>query len=184
MDELDYLIEFEHHEQLLLNEMENESMITIRIGQTWRTKDGTHVDIISKTGDRFMVGKDRWQYAVDADGRTIFQSAMRRNEAGDLDVRMPRVYVAGPMTGIEALNFPAFHARTKLLRDRGAHVENPAEINPDPHMDWHEAMRRDIPRLLTCDTIDLLPGWEKSRGATLEYHIAQQLGMTIIYPES
>lgn len=156
--------------------------MNIKVGQTWRTNDGAHVDIISKTARGFMVGKDRWQYAVDVNGKTIFCVAHHNKADTDLAARTPRVYVAGPMSGLPDLNFPAFHARTHMLRGRGAHVENPAEINPDPSMDWSDAMRADIPRLLTCDTIDLLPGWEKSRGATLEYHIAQQLGMTICYP--
>lgn len=159
-------------------------MSKIKVGQTWRNGDGAHVDIISKTARGFMVGKGCWQYAVDDDGKPIIHGYGKAYKGEmDLVARMPRVYVAGPMTGYPNLNFPAFHARAALLRERGAHVENPAEINPDPKMEWDEAMRRDIPRLLTCDTIDLLPGWEKSRGATLEYHIAQQLGMTICYPE-
>lgn len=155
--------------------------MNIKVGQTWRNRDGILVDVISATGDRFMVGKDAWQYAVDSSGNQLVPFKSR---AGDLMSRVPRVYVAGPMTGLPDLNFPAFLSRASLLRARGAHVENPAEINPDPGMDWADAMRQDIPRLLTCDTIDLLPGWEKSRGATLEYHIAQSLGMTICYPES
>lgn len=154
----------------------------IRVGQTWRNGEGAHVDIISRSPRGFMVGKDRWQYAVDESGKPIICAVAHKGQL-DLVARVPRIYVAGPMSGLPDLNFPAFHAHAALLRERGAHVENPAEINPDPGMEWDEAMRRDIPRLLTCDTIALLPGWEKSRGATLEYHIAQSLGMTIHYPE-
>ncbi|MGY4533844.1 hypothetical protein ACVW0Y_002980 [Pseudomonas sp. TE3786] len=38
-------------------------------------------------------------------------------------------------------------------------------------------MRQDIPQLLTCDTLALLPAWRNSRGAKLEHHIAAQLGI-------
>lgn len=153
----------------------------IKIGQTWRNRAGHHVHITSYNNGRFMVSLNEYSpadfaYAVTPDGTALFN-----DNAGDLVARVQRVYVAGPMTGIADLNFPAFNAATAALRDRGAHVENPAEINPDPDADWYDAMRRDIPRLLTCDTIMLLPGWEKSRGATLEYTIATAMGMTVVY---
>lgn len=91
-----------------------------------------------------------------------------------------RVYVCGPMTGHPGLNFPAFHAAAEKLRAKGLHVENPAEINADPSAEWTECMRADIARLVTCDAIYRLPGWELSRGACLENHIACQLGMDVI----
>lgn len=90
-----------------------------------------------------------------------------------------RIYIAGPMTGLPDLNFPAFHAAAVWLRGMGHTVINPAELNPDPAMEWHECMRVDIASLVTCDTIYLLPGWEDSRGAKLEHHIAERLGMHI-----
>ena len=91
-----------------------------------------------------------------------------------------RWYVAGPMTGIPELNFPEFHKHTATLRESGFHVENPAEICPDPTAKWEDCMRADIAKLVTCDAILLLPGWEKSRGASLEAHIAQSLGLEMV----
>lgn len=94
---------------------------------------------------------------------------------------MKRVYVAGPMTGLPEFNFPAFHAATATLRARGLDVINPAEFTPD--LDnvpaWEDCMRRDIAALVTCDSVVLLPGWEASRGATLEHLIATKLGMQV-----
>lgn len=86
-----------------------------------------------------------------------------------------KIYLAGPMTGLPELNFPAFHALAAKLRARGIHVVNPAEINPDHSMPWAECMRRDIAQLCTCNAIALLPGWKTSKGATLENHIAERL---------
>jgi Domain of unknown function (DUF4406) len=90
-----------------------------------------------------------------------------------------RVYVAGPMTGLPNLNFPVFNAAAAALRACGFEVVNPAEINPDHTMPWSECMRRDIAELVTCSGIVLLPGWEKSKGATLEHHISERLGMEV-----
>lgn len=93
-----------------------------------------------------------------------------------------RLYIAGPMTGLPDLNFPAFHAEAKRLRALGHDVINPAEINTDPNADWHDCMRADIAALVTCDAIQLLPGWRRSRGATLEHDIAVRLGMNVFDP--
>jgi len=95
---------------------------------------------------------------------------------------MIRCYIAGPMTGLPELNFPAFHAEAARLRAKGIIAINPAEINPDKEMTWEDCMRSDIAMLVTCDAIRLLPGWENSKGATLEHHIAERLGMTIVLP--
>lgn len=90
-----------------------------------------------------------------------------------------RIYIAGPMTGLPELNFPAFAAEAARLRALGYDVVNPAEINPDHSKTWHECMRSDIAQLVTCECICLLPGWEHSKGATLELHIAERLGMGV-----
>ena len=44
---------------------------------------------------------------------------------------------------------------------------------------WVEAALESEGRPMTADAIALLPGWELSRGANLELHIADQLGMPV-----
>ncbi|PXW28235.1 DUF4406 domain-containing protein [Paraburkholderia caballeronis] len=96
-----------------------------------------------------------------------------------------RIYVAGPMTGIHEWNFPRFHAETARLRALGHVVIKPAEINPDTTLGWEMCMRADIQQLVTCEAICLLPGFENSKGARLERHIAMELGMQVMYaPEA
>lgn len=93
-----------------------------------------------------------------------------------------RIYVAGPMTGIAELNFPAFHAEAARLRALGHVVVNPAEINSDPTAAWHVCMRQDIAQLVTCDALQLLPGWERSKGAGIEVRLAGDLAMPVYTP--
>ena len=62
---------------------------------------------------------------------------------------MTRYYLAGPMSGIPELNFPAFHRETAHFRAQGHEVVNPAEINSDPAAEWNACMRADIPQLCT-----------------------------------
>lgn len=94
---------------------------------------------------------------------------------------MTRTYIAGPMTGLPDLNFPAFHREAAYFRAQGHEVVNPAEINPDPAAGWKDCMRADIRELVTCDEVVMLPGWENSKGASLEHHIAQALDMRVVY---
>lgn len=94
-----------------------------------------------------------------------------------------RLYLAGPMTGYDDLNFPQFHHVAGQLRALGFDVVNPAEINVDPKSGWQDCMRADIQQLVTCRAIALLPNWQQSRGACLEHHIAQALGMHVAHIE-
>ena len=91
-----------------------------------------------------------------------------------------RVYISGPMTGLPGLNFPAFNAAAGVLRAKGFEVINPAELNPDPLMSWAQCMKTDIKALCDCDTVATLPGWEHSKGADLEVHVARRLGMMVL----
>lgn len=89
---------------------------------------------------------------------------------------MKKVYVAGPMTGYPELNYPAFHATAEKLRGMGYEVVSPAELNPIT-TPYREAMLNDIKALVECDHILMLQGWQASKGATLEHHIASVLGI-------
>lgn len=90
-----------------------------------------------------------------------------------------RIYLAGPMTGYPEWNFPAFNAEAARLRRLGHDVVNPAEHGADPAMSWADYLRLDLAQLLTCEAVALLPGWEASKGATLERHVATALGMKV-----
>lgn len=93
-----------------------------------------------------------------------------------------RVYLSGPMTGIADFNFPAFHAAAERWRQIGYDVVSPAE-SYDGRTDLPRPtyLRKDIQALLSVDGIVMLAGWEKSKGATLEHSIAEELGLTIYF---
>lgn len=88
-------------------------------------------------------------------------------------------YVSGPMTALPELNKPAFAAEAARMRALGFEVINPAENDLGPGAKWEAYMRVDLAQLLTCNSVILLPGWERSDGAQLELHVARALGMTI-----
>ena len=93
---------------------------------------------------------------------------------------MKRIYVAGPMSGMKDLNYPAFNAKTAELRAAGHHVENPAENDPPKCESWLGYMRLSVAQIATCDAIYLLPGWSKSKGACIEHQLAVGLGLEVI----
>lgn len=86
------------------------------------------------------------------------------------------------MTGVEDFNRAAFAAEAARLRAMGFEVVNPAEIVPEGGgTDWERYMRADLRAMLTCDTVALLPGWERSRGAHLEVHVAHRVGIDVVF---
>lgn len=97
---------------------------------------------------------------------------------------MNRIYISGPMSGLPEQNFPAFHAAAAQLRAAGHQVINPAEINEDTTLSWEQCLRADIKALCDCDVIAMLPGWENSKGAHLEVHVAHRLGIKVMRIEN
>lgn len=104
-----------------------------------------------------------------------------------------KIYIAGPMTGREQWNFPAFFEAEAQLLALGYDVVNPAHNDgatleaalasagsaEKPNHTWGWYMRRDLPHVMGCDAICLLEGWRESRGALLEVHVAEALGMPV-----
>ncbi len=61
-----------------------------------------------------------------------------------------KVYIAGPITGIPDRNRHAFESMAIYLRRMGYEVVSPLEVNPPGSCrSWNEAMRRDIPHLVS-----------------------------------
>lgn len=97
-----------------------------------------------------------------------------------------KIYLSGPMTGIENYNRDTFNEATACLREAGHKVFNPAEVvlNEDDVNAipgdynknlWNAYMRICLPHVPTHHKLMLLPGWEDSRGARLEVHNAREL---------
>lgn len=101
-----------------------------------------------------------------------------------------KVYISGVISKSETLSEKEINANLQRFEDarldliaKGHDVFSPPYHIPDNgrpstgYLGWVEYMRKDIAELLTCDAIYPLPGWEESRGARLEMHIARELGL-------
>ena len=112
-----------------------------------------------------------------------------------------KVYLAGPMRGLPGWNFDAFDAAEQRWRQAGHHVFSPATIaralgytwgqtapvepgTPEGNCHLRHVLQSDISCLMHSDSIALLPGWENSRGATVEVAVAQFLGLPFFDAET
>ena len=100
-----------------------------------------------------------------------------------------KIYLAGPMRGIENFNFPAFEKAAARLREIGHEVRSPAEHDIeqgfDPSLgtldslDLAASFAWDFQSVCWCDVVVVLPGWEKSVGFSLERKLADTIGTPV-----
>lgn len=90
-----------------------------------------------------------------------------------------KLYISGPMTGLPDSNFPAFFEAEAKLRAVGFDIENPAEKGVLEGWTWEDYLKYDLQVMLPCQGLAILPGWEASRGACLEVHVAKALNMPV-----
>jgi len=91
-----------------------------------------------------------------------------------------KVYISGPMTGYANFNGEAFIAAEETLRAAGHEPINPARHPVVETWAWADYLRVDLRDLLDAEAVATLPGWECSRGASLEVYNAHALGMTVL----
>ena len=108
-----------------------------------------------------------------------------------MENKKKKIYIAGPMTGYEDWNFPAFFEAERQLLELGYEVINPAHndgstyeealasANSGKHS-WGWYMRRDLKHVLGVDMVCLLPDWKTSKGALLEVEVAKALDVPLM----
>jgi hypothetical protein len=94
-----------------------------------------------------------------------------------------KVYLAGPITGIEDYNRSVFEMYAKQLRSVGHVVFDPTQIT-DPNNTYRDFMRIDLDWICRhAEAIAMLPRWEESKGAQAEWALAKALGLYFMYLE-
>jgi len=108
-----------------------------------------------------------------------------------------KIYIAGPMTGIRDFNFPEFRKMEKWMEGWGIDYISPVDMDSDygliftkeematgrmsANKSLDSIIRRDVGAILECTGIVMLKGWEDSRGAMAEWHVARWAGRNMFY---
>lgn len=108
-------------------------------------------------------------------------------------------YISGQITGLTQVEYSTAFGRTEaLLMSHDLKPVNPLKVAPCPTEDcadsdvrkddgrylhsWNCYLKYDLQALIMeCDSIAMLPNWNKSRGANLELHVARELGFPVLY---
>lgn len=93
-----------------------------------------------------------------------------------------KVYISGKITGLEYQEaYKIFEDAEKEVRNMGGVPVNPMKLEHKPNADWYDFMEKDIAELLRCEGIYMLENWGNSKGARIEYSIATQMDLKIVF---
>jgi hypothetical protein len=114
----------------------------------------------------------------------IFCSDDKKAELGGTSVSSnPTIYIAGKITGLDYQEaFDKFERAENDLIAQGYEPINPMKkVLEQEGKTWAEYMCEDMPHLFSCEAIYLLPDWYDSKGARIEFAVARELGLTILF---
>ena len=106
---------------------------------------------------------------------------------GDIELDAPRVYIAGPMSGLPNANRSAFNAASVMvIRGDISEIGTGIPLNPAilPYgLSQAEYMQICMQMVMIANVIYVLTGWESSLRAQAEIALAKKLGKRIIYQD-
>lgn len=93
-----------------------------------------------------------------------------------------KIGISGPMSMYKDTdwNFPAFFDAEARIREAVGpdhEVVNPAALHEHTDRPWKFYIRESIYALMDCDVIVLLPKWDRSKGARLEFDTCYGVGI-------
>jgi phenolic acid decarboxylase len=93
-----------------------------------------------------------------------------------------KVYIAGKISGLPSGEVEQKFSHAEwLLEDIGVEPVNPLKNGLNRSCSWNQHIARDVALLLECDGILMLTDWKDSKGASIEYFIANKQEMTVLF---
>ena len=101
--------------------------------------------------------------------------------------RKTKLFISGPMTGIEHYNCENFNRYAEMARKLGYRVVNPVEmakkigikkVLSDKKV-FKKLIEAELEALKTCDAILMLDWWQNSAGAKKELRVALGVGLDV-----
>ena len=91
------------------------------------------------------------------------------------------IYITGPMSGIPDLNRKSFTEARDAMQALfvNANVVSPPDLDGEGVMPWEACLARDLKIVVDAVALVAIEGWRQSRGARLEVHVAQELGIPV-----
>lgn len=104
------------------------------------------------------------------------------------------IYISGKIAGLPIKEAKANFSKAKKILLKGGwkrqSIKNPFDFELEPKRKnetqehfWRRAMLGDINILFDCEAIYMLKNWGYSRGARVEYAIAQAMGLKVYFEE-
>ena len=99
-------------------------------------------------------------------------------------IKKERIYISGPVTGLDPYYVKGlFTIAENKLKNEGLRPVSPIRYIAIDR-EWRQAMGIALSLLISCEGIYMLPGWEKSEGATCELFYALITGKDIYFENS
>lgn len=95
-----------------------------------------------------------------------------------------KIYLSGPISGLPPTEVhEKFAAAEQYFKDQGIETVNPLKNGLPASAPWREHMLRDLELLSECDTVYMMKGWKRSKGARVEFATAVESCKTIMFED-
>ena len=93
-----------------------------------------------------------------------------------------KLYISGKITSLDIDVAEAnFEEAERILTEQGHEVVNPMKLPHNHDKSWEAYMVECLQALLECEGIVMLPNWQTSKGARIEFNLAVELGLVVRY---